>query len=163
MKLPNSIQALILVPTRELALQISSTVKEIGKYLNVQCMVSTGGTNLKEDIHRLRNQITPVHVVVGTPGRVLDLSTKNVMNLSNCNIIVLDEADKLLSKDFKTTVEQIINKLPYNRQIMLFSATFPVDVRKFKDKYMQEKYNDKNELARLLNEDANYLSLVGLL
>ena len=114
MKLPNSIQALILVPTRELALQISSTVKEIGKYLNVQCMVSTGGTNLKEDIHRLRNQITPVHVVVGTPGRVLDLSTKNVMNLSNCNIIVLDEADKLLSKDFKTTVEQIINKLPYN-------------------------------------------------
>ena len=111
MKLPNSIQALILVPTRELALQISSTVKEIGKYLNVQCMVSTGGTNLKEDIHRLRNQITPVHVVVGTPGRVLDLSTKNVMNLSNCNIIVLDEADKLLSKDFKTTVEQIINKL----------------------------------------------------
>ena len=136
MKLPNSIQALILVPTRELALQISSTVKEIGKYLNVQCMVSTGGTNLKEDIHRLRNQITPVHVVVGTPGRVLDLSTKNVMNLSNCNIIVLDEADKLLSKDFKTTVEQIINKLPYNRQIMLFSATFPVDVRKFKDKYM---------------------------
>ena len=124
MKLPNSIQALILVPTRELALQISSTVKEIGKYLNVQCMVSTGGTNLKEDIHRLRNQITPVHVVVGTPGRVLDLSTKNVMNLSNCNIIVLDEADKLLSKDFKTNIEQIINKPPYNRQIMLFFLLF---------------------------------------
>ena len=75
----NSIQALILVPTRELALQISSTVKEIGKYLNVQCMVSTGGTNLKEDIHRLRNQTAPVHVVVGTPGRVLDLSYKGIM------------------------------------------------------------------------------------
>ena len=136
LKLPNSIQALILVPTRELALQISSTVKEIGKYLNVQCMVSTGGTNLKEDIHRLRNQSTPVHVVVGTPGRVLDLSLKNVMNLSNCNIIVLDEADKLLSQDFKITVEKIINKLPFNKQIMLFSATFPVDVRNFKEKYM---------------------------
>ena len=122
LKLPNSIQALILVPTRELALQISSTVKEIGKYLNVQCMVSTGGTNLKEDIHRLRNQMTPVHIVVGTPGRVLDLSLKKVMNLSNCGILVLDEADKLLSQDFQKTVENIIKILPQNKQIMLFSS-----------------------------------------
>ena len=132
----NSLQALILVPTRELALQISSNVKEIGKYLNVQCMVSTGGTDLKEDIHRLRNHNSPVHVVVGTPGRVLDLSSRGVMNLKYCGIIVLDEADKLLSQDFKSTVEQIIECLPMNRQIMLFSATFPSDVRKFKEKYI---------------------------
>lgn len=132
----NSIQALILVPTRELALQISSTVKEIGKYLNVQCMVSTGGTNLKEDIHRLRNQTAPVHVVVGTPGRVLDLSYKGIMNLSKCNILVLDEADKLLSKDFQKTVENIIKNLPSLKQTMLFSATFPLDVRNFQQKYM---------------------------
>ena len=132
----NAIQALILVPTRELALQISSTVKEIGKYLNVQCMVSTGGTDLKEDIHRLRNLSTPVHVVVGTPGRVFDLSVKKIMNLSKCGILVLDEADKLLSQDFEKTVENIITKLPYQRQIMLFSATFPSDVRKFQEKYM---------------------------
>ena len=132
----NSIQALILVPTRELALQISSTVKEIGKYLNVQCMVSTGGTNLKEDIHRLRNQTAPVHVVVGTPGRVLDLSYKGIMNLSKCSILVLDEADKLLSKDFEKTVENIIKNLPSLKQIMLFSATFPLDVRNFQQKYM---------------------------
>jgi ATP-dependent RNA helicase DDX6/DHH1 len=132
----NSIQALILVPTRELALQISSTVKEIGKYLNVQCMVSTGGTNLKEDIHRLRNQTAPVHVVVGTPGRVLDLSYKGIMNLSKCSILVLDEADKLLSKDFQKTVENIIKNLPSLKQTMLFSATFPLDVRNFQQKYM---------------------------
>ena len=132
----NSIQSLILVPTRELALQISSTVKEIGKYLNVQCMVSTGGTNLKEDIHRLRNQTAPVHVVVGTPGRVLDLSYKGIMNLSKCNILVLDEADKLLSKDFQKTVENIIKNLPSLKQTMLFSATFPLDVRNFQQKYM---------------------------
>ena len=132
----NAIQALILVPTRELALQISSTVKEIGKYLNVQCMVSTGGTDLKEDIHRLRNQSTPVHVVVGTPGRVFDLSVKKIMNLSKCGILVLDEADKLLSQDFEKTVENIITRLPRQLQIMLFSATFPSDVRKFQEKYM---------------------------
>lgn len=150
LKLPDSIQALILVPTRELALQISSTVKEIGKYINIQCMVSTGGTELKEDIQRLRNKSTPVHVVVGTPGRVLDLSGKNkIMNLNNCGIIVLDEADKLLSQDFKKAVELIIQRINKNRQIMLFSATFPVDVRKFKDKYMSNAVmkNLMNELT----------------
>ena len=142
---------MILVPTRELALQISSTVKEIGKYLNVQCMVSTGGTYLTEDIYRLRNQTTPVHVVVGTPGRVLDLMSKKILNLYNCGIIVLDEADKLLSQDFKKTVENIINKLNPNRQIMLFSATFPVDVRNFKEKYMSNAVmkNLMNELTLL--------------
>ena len=137
-KLLNSIQSLILVPTRELALQISFTVKEIGKYLNVQCMVSTGGTNLKEDILRLKNGDTPVHVVVGTPGRVYDLASKKVLNLENCEILVLDEADKLLGQDFQKIIGKIISFLPEKRQIMLFSATFPLDVKKFKDKYLKD-------------------------
>ena len=134
----NSIQSLILVPTRELALQTSFTVKEIGKYLNVQCMVSTGGTSLKEDILRLKNGDSPVHVVVGTPSRVYNLVSKRVLNLGNCGILVLDEADKLLSQDFKGFVIDIIKYLPRERQIMLFSATFPSDVRDFKDKYLKE-------------------------
>ena len=132
------IQCLILVPTRELALQTSFTVKEIGKYLNVQCMVSTGGTNFKEDILRLKNGDTPVHVVVGTPGRINDLVNQQVLNLNNCNILVLDEADKLLGVDFKQTIEDIIGNLPNDRQIMLFSTTFPSDVKKFKEKYLRE-------------------------
>ena len=134
----NSVQSLILVPTRELALQISSTFKEIGKYLNVQCMVSTGGTNLKEDILRLKNGDNPVHIVVGTPGRVYDLANKHVLNLENCNILVLDEADKLLSQDFHKIIEKIIKFFPKKRQIMLFSATFPLDVKKFKDNYLKD-------------------------
>ena len=134
----SSIKSLILVPTRELALQTSSTVKEIGKYLNIQCMVSTGGTNLKEDILRLKAGESPVHVVVGTPGRVFDLASKKVLNLENCGILVLDEADKLLSQDFQKIIEKIISFLPSNRQIMLFSATFPLDVKKFKDKYLKD-------------------------
>ena len=97
-------------------------------------MISTGGTNLKDDIYRLYN---PVHIVVGTPGRVCDLAQKNVLKLNNCDILVLDEADKLLSQDFQTIIEKIISKLPKKKQIMLFSATFPLDVKKFKDKYMQ--------------------------
>jgi ATP-dependent RNA helicase DDX6/DHH1 len=137
-RMSNSIQSLILVPTRELALQTSFTIKEIGKYLNVQCMVSTGGTSLKEDILRLKNGDSPVHVVVGTPSRVSNLVSKRVLNLENCGILVLDEADKLLSQDFKSFVTEIIKYLPLQRQIMLFSATFPSDVRDFKDKYLKQ-------------------------
>ena len=97
-------------------------------------MISTGGTNLKDDIYRLYN---PVQVVVGTPGRVCDLASKGVLKLNNCPILVLDEADKLLSKDFQDIIEKILTKLPEKRQIMLFSATFPLYVKKFKDKDLQ--------------------------
>ena len=134
----NSIQSLVLVPTRELALQISSTIKEIGKYLNVQCMVSIGGTNIKEDILRLKNGVSPVHIVVGTPKRIKDLAYQHVLNLERCGILVLDEADKLLGDDFYDEIKFIISCLPKKRQIMLFSATFPLDVKKFKDEYLNK-------------------------
>lgn len=128
---------LILVPTRELALQTSAVVKELGKYMEVQCMVSTGGTLLRDDIMRLYN---PVHVLVGTPGRILDLANKGVANLDGCHIVVLDEADKLLSIDFKPIVEKLIEFLPKRRQILMFSATFPVTVKDFQTKYLQDAH-----------------------
>ena len=134
----NSIQSLVLVPTRELALQISSTFKEIGKYLNVQCMVSIGGTNIKEDILRLKSGVSPVHIVVGTPKRIKDLAYQRVLNLERCGILVLDEADKLLGDDFYGEIKSIISYLQKKRQIMLFSATFPLDVKKFKDEYLNK-------------------------
>ncbi len=86
------IQALILVPTRELALQTSQVCKELGKHMNVQVMVTTGGTSLREDIMRLYNK---VHVLVATPGRVLDLANKGVANLAKCNLLVMDEVSLL--------------------------------------------------------------------
>lgn len=97
-------------------------------------MVSTGGSSIKDDIYRL-HQI--VHIVVGTPGRIFDLANKNALNLSKCTHLILDEADKLLSQDFSQIVEEIIGFLPSTRQIMLFSATFPVAVKGFKDKYLE--------------------------
>ncbi|KAK9170865.1 DEAD/DEAH box helicase family protein [Cryptosporidium meleagridis] len=129
----NIIQGLILVPTRELALQTSSIVKQLGKHINVQCMVSTGGTSLRDDILRLNN---PVHVLVGTPGRILDLSNKKVCNLCGCFMFIMDEADKLLSPEFQPIIEELIEFLPKERQILLYSATFPVTVKGFKDKYL---------------------------
>jgi len=133
----NQIQAVLLVPTRELALQTSQVCKELGKHLGLEVMVTTGGTNLKDDILRLYNT---VHMVVATPGRLLDLSNKGVAVLSNAQVLVMDEADKLLSPEFQPLVEQLIGFLPNNRQILLYSATFPVTVKQFKDKFLKKPY-----------------------
>lgn len=131
------IQVLILVPTRELALQTSSIVKEIGKYTGVECMVTTGGTTLKDDIMRLYNTI---HILVATPGRVLDLADKGIAKLNSCTTIIMDEADKLLSPEFQPVLEQLLNHCSPQRQICLFSATFPVTVKAFKDKHIPNPY-----------------------
>lgn len=123
------IQALLLVPTRELALQTSQVCRNLGKHMGINVMVSTGGTTLKDDIMRLSD---PVHVLVGTPGRILDLAGKGVADLSECPVFVMDEADKLLSPEFTPVMEQLLDFLPETRQVMLFSATFPMIVKDFK-------------------------------
>ncbi len=127
------IQALVLVPTRELALQTSAVLKDLGKFVKIESMVSTGGTSVREDIYRLYQ---PVHVVVCTPGRILDLASKQVADLSKCEVLVMDEADKLLSIDFQPIVDKLIEFLPKNRQILMLSATFPAVVEGFKRKYL---------------------------
>ena len=142
----NRIQSLILVPTRELALQTSQVIKEIGKHMKVAVMVTTGGTSLRDDIVRLYET---VHIVVATPGRLLDLAGKKVADLSGCQMMAMDEADKLLSPEFQPIVEQLIAFLPQNRQILLFSATFPVTVKDFKERFLRKPYviNLMNELT----------------
>ncbi|RID70925.1 hypothetical protein BRARA_C02900 [Brassica rapa] len=133
----NVIQAVIIVPTRELALQTSQVCKELGKHLKIQVMVTTGGTSLKDDIMRLYQ---PVHLLVGTPGRILDLTKKGVCVLKDCSVLAMDEADKLLSQEFQPSVEHLISFLPQNRQILMFSATFPVTVKYFKDRFLTNPY-----------------------
>ena len=98
LQLLSYLPALILVPTRELALQTSAIVIEMAKHMKVGAMVTTGGTVLKDDIMRLQ---APIHILVGTPGRVHDLADRGIANLSKCKIIVMDEADKLLSPEFQ--------------------------------------------------------------
>lgn len=93
-------------------MQTSLVIKELGKHKKVECMVSTGGTSVKEDIYRLYQT---VHVIVATPGRILDLSSRGVADLSNCKVLVLDEVDKLLSIEFKEIVERIIDIMPKDK------------------------------------------------
>ena len=131
------IQALILVPTRELALQTSNVCKNLGRHLPLQIMVTTGGTALKDDIMRLYN---PVHILIATPGRVLDLANKQVADIRRCGMLVLDEADKLLSPEMQAVVVRLIGLMPKERQILLFSATFPVTVKSFKERFLRKPY-----------------------
>lgn len=133
----SKIQCLILVPTRELAMQTSHVCKSLGKHLGINVMVTTGGTGLRDDIIRLQD---PVHIVVGTPGRILDLAGKNVADLSECPMFIMDEADKLLSQEFTPVIEQLLQFHPKDRQVMLFSATFPLSVKDFSDKNMTAPY-----------------------
>ena len=91
-------------------------------------MVTTGGTVLKDDIMRIYQK---VHMIVATPGRILDLMEKQVCKMDHCKTLVLDEADKLLSQDFKGMLDRLISFLPASRQVLLFSATFPLTVEQF--------------------------------
>jgi len=133
----NAIQAIVLVPTRELALQTSAICMELSKHLKLRVMVTTGGTSLREDISRLQEV---VHIVIATPGRLLDLVNKDIAKVDACRVIVLDEADKLLSQDFNHLLDDLIRHLPQDRQIMLYSATFPLTVDDFIKKHMRNAY-----------------------
>lgn len=144
------IQAVVLTPARELAMQTSSVFRELAKYMTeeiepdeygqggtrgVNCMGTTGGTSLRDDILRLKSA---VHIIVATLGRLDDLASKEVADLSSCKMLVLDEADKLLSNEWAPAVEKIMCYCPKDRQVMLFSATFPLSVENFKLKHIPE-------------------------
>uniref|UniRef100_A0A672FIY8 RNA helicase n=1 Tax=Salarias fasciatus TaxID=181472 RepID=A0A672FIY8_SALFA len=132
------IQAIVMVPTRELALQMSQISIQLSKHLGgVKVMATTGGTNLRDDIMRL-DEI--VHVVIATPGRILDLIKKGVAKVDRVQMMVMDEADKLLSQDFVILIEDIISFLARDRQILLYSATFPISVQKFMAKHLKKPY-----------------------
>lgn len=133
------LQSLILVPTRELALQVCQICKSLSKYLiSIRIMATTGGTQLKEDIIRMYQSI---HILIGTPGRVLDLITTKIPKYWGCEMLILDEADKLLSHEFFYVTENIINLLSAKkRQTLLFSATFPMIIKDLKEKIMKDPY-----------------------
>jgi len=128
-------QALILAPTRELAQQIHKVVLALGDYLKVRCHSCIGGTSVRDDIDRLRDG---QQVIVGTPGRVLDMIGKRHMNVSNLLTFVLDEADEMLSRGFKDQIYDIFKTLPPKVQVCLFSATMAPEILDLTTKFMQD-------------------------
>ena len=129
------VQCLILAPTRELALQVADSMTEYGKHLDVRVLAVYGGQPYGPQISRLNRG---VDIVVGTPGRLLDLIERKALNIKHVRTVVLDEADEMLNMGFIEDVEQILGETPPERQTALFSATLPPRIRSLANRFMRD-------------------------
>ena len=139
---PGKPQALVIAPTRELALQVSNDLALAGKDRGSRVLTVYGGVSYDEQLDRLKSG---VDVVVGTPGRLLDLANKRALDLSHVKCLVLDEADEMLDLGFLPDVERLISKTPETRQTMLFSATMPSAIVTLARRHMRHPMNIRAE------------------
>ncbi|MDX2138956.1 MAG: DEAD/DEAH box helicase [Chloroflexota bacterium] len=146
----NYVQGLVLTPTRELALQVAEAIEQYGKYGGAKIAPIYGGSSYSKQIRQLRSG---AQVVVGTPGRVIDLIERRDLDLSSVRYVVLDEADRMLDLGFVDDVESILAGTGAGRQTALFSATFPEDVMRLARTYMQEPVNIRIERKTLTVEN----------
>ena len=152
------VQGLVLVPTRELAVQVAAHMAQFSKYAKLKVLAAYGGESINKQIHALASG---VHIVVGTPGRIIDLMERRVLNLSAVRILVLDEADRMLDMGFIEDIEYIISRTPRDRQTSLFSATIGESVMRVCNKYMKNPQKilvSKDEIA--LTQMKQYFTVV---
>jgi len=121
----DAIQGLVLVPTRELAVQVASDLNKFGKYLSVRSLAVYGGQPIYGQMEALQST---VHIVVGTPGRVIDHISRGTLVLDRASFVVLDEADRMLDMGFREDIEFILGRTPSDRQTAMFSATMPDEI-----------------------------------
>ena len=127
-------QALILTPTRELAMQVAEAIHSYAKGMDVHVLPVYGGAPI---VHQMKHLQRGVHVVVGTPGRLIDHLDRKTLDLSNVRMVVLDEADEMLKMGFIDEVERILSATPKERQVALFSATMPEEVARIAQRHMK--------------------------
>ena len=165
------VQGLVLVPTRELAVQVAQAISLFGKYAKLKVLPVYGGEPIGKQVRELTNG---VHIVVGTPGRVIDLLERGILNLASARIVVLDEADRMLDMGFIEDIEYILKRTPSNRQTSLFSATIDNTVMKVCNRYMKYPIKilvSKDEIAltqmkqyyTVVNQQAKFESLCKIL
>lgn len=128
-------QAIILAPTRELAIQIHRVVVALGDYMNVTSLVCVGGTSVREDLAALRSG---PQIVVATPGRAIDMIKRQALKTDHVKILCLDEADEMLAQGFRDAVHEIFQYIPSDVQVALFSATMPLEVLDVSKKFMRD-------------------------
>lgn len=152
-------QAIIIAPTRELALQNHKNIFCLSEFLKVRTRCLIGGTDLREDAKALRDG--GIQVVVGTPGRIKDLIGKNVLKTDFLKMVILDEADEMLSRGFVDVVREIFETLPADIQVCLFSATMPPEIVEMTDNFMKNpvKILVKNQQLTLEGIKQFYISL----
>jgi superfamily II DNA/RNA helicase len=133
----NEVQALILAPTRELADQINEVALAIGSFLKVRTLLAVGGVSVGDNCRQLMSD-SPPHIVIGCLGRVLDLvEQRRALNTNTLRVLVMDEADEMLSPGFKSQTHQLFQYLPQDVQVCLFSATIPVEVETLTGKFLR--------------------------
>ena len=131
----NTCQALVLEPTRELAIQTENVIKELSKYMECKTHVCVGGNSVRNDIDIIKNG---VHVVVGTPGRIFHMLRDRYLDITSLKLLILDEADQILDRGFKEQLYDIFRYIPQDSQIGLFSATMPQDALDITKKFMKD-------------------------
>ena len=145
----NRVQGLVLAPTRELAVQIADHISRISRYTGVRVCPIYGGESINRQIQQLRRG---VHIVVGTPGRIIDHLNRGTLKLRAVSMVVLDEADRMLDMGFVHDINRILDKVPKHKQTSLFSATIDRNVLKICNKYMDKPEKilvSKDEIARV--------------
>ncbi len=130
----HKVRALVLAPTRELAVQITGEIQKIGKHMQVRTLAVYGGQDIEKQLGPLH---AGVDVVVGTPGRLLDHIERGTLRLSEVEVVVLDEGDRMLDMGFIDDIERILQKTPPSRQTLMFSATMPSEILALTKKYMK--------------------------
>ena len=127
------IRALVLTPTRELAAQVHNNVKSYSEFLDIRSAVIFGGVNQRPQVATIRNG---VDILIATPGRLLDLNNQNLLSLAKIEILVLDEADRMLDMGFKRDLDKIMKLMPNRRQNLLFSATFSKEIKSLANEFL---------------------------
>lgn len=127
------VRALILTPTRELAAQVHQNVKDYSKFVNLRSTVIFGGVSQKSQVSKIKNG---VDVLIATPGRLIDLNNQGLLSLAKVEILVLDEADRMLDMGFLRDIKKIMSLIPKQRQTLLFSATFSKEIRKLSSEFL---------------------------
>jgi ATP-dependent RNA helicase DeaD len=152
------VQGLVLVPTRELAVQDAENISLFAKYAKIRVLPVYGGASIGNQIRALESG---VHIVVGTPGRIIDLIERRILNLASVKVVVLDEADRMLDMGFIEDIGFILSRVPTNRQTSLFSATIDQTVMKVCNRYLKNPVKvlvSKDEIA--LTQMKQYYMLV---
>src|SRR4030042_1319591 len=165
------VQGLVLVPTRELAVQVAENIHLFAKYAKLKVLPVYGGEPIGRQIRELQNG---AQIVVGTPGRIIDLIERRMLNFSSVKFLVLDEADRMLDMGFIEDIEYILSKVPQSRQTCLFSATIDKTVMNVCNRYMKNPQKilvSKDEIAltqmkqyyTVVNQHAKFETLCNIL
>lgn len=149
----NSPQVLVLTPTRELAVQVSEDISNIGRFKRIKAVAVFGKEPISDQIRKLKQK---THIVVGTPGRVFDHIEKGSLDLSKINYFVVDEADEMLNMGFIDQVESIIKRLPKKKVTMLFSATMPDAIKELSEKHMNKPVDISIESQKLITDNIEH-------